>query len=164
MLLREHGLEPSAAKSDLYTLAGIDSSHPSKLRSTIWRPAEVIEGGADAVKVSPFFGRIDCKAKTRLIRRQALRAQYQRPKREPGEKKELRADGIIESDSEDEKISNMAKAQPHKTAKPPQEKRSLVEHDEDDTEPRGEADDPDKRGRKSEQPRVKHSKRQKTAA
>lgn len=51
-LLGKHGLEPSAVKSDLYTLAGIDSNHPSKLRSTIWRPYEVITGGKDAVEVS----------------------------------------------------------------------------------------------------------------
>lgn len=51
VLLSEHGIEPSAVKSDLYTLAGIDSNHPSKLRSTIWRPSEVIEGGTEAVKV-----------------------------------------------------------------------------------------------------------------
>jgi hypothetical protein len=51
-LLSKHGLEPSAVKSDLYTLAGIDSNHPSKLRSTIWRPYEVILGGKEAVEVS----------------------------------------------------------------------------------------------------------------
>ena len=51
-LLTEHGIEPSAAKSDLYTLAGIDSNHPTKLRSSIWRTHEVIEGGSDAIKVT----------------------------------------------------------------------------------------------------------------
>jgi hypothetical protein len=52
-LLTEHRLEPSAVKSDLYTLAGIDSNHPSKMRSTIWRPHEVVPGGNDAIKVGP---------------------------------------------------------------------------------------------------------------
>lgn len=51
-LLAEHGIEPSAAKSDLYTLAGIDSNHPTKLRSSIWRPTEVIEGGKEAIEAS----------------------------------------------------------------------------------------------------------------
>lgn len=50
-LLTSHGIEPSAVKSDLYTLVGIDSSHPSKLRSSLWRPDEVIEGGKEAVQV-----------------------------------------------------------------------------------------------------------------
>jgi hypothetical protein len=51
-LLSSHGMEPSACKSDLYTLAGIDSNHPTKLRSSIWRTHEVIEGGAEGIKVS----------------------------------------------------------------------------------------------------------------
>lgn len=51
-LLEDHGLEPSASKSDLYTLLGIDSKHPSGMRSSIWRPAELIEGGSAAIKVS----------------------------------------------------------------------------------------------------------------
>jgi hypothetical protein len=51
-LLSEHGIEPSAAKSDLYTLAGIDSNHPTKLRSSIWRPMEVIEGGKEGIEAS----------------------------------------------------------------------------------------------------------------
>jgi hypothetical protein len=42
ILLTEHGLESNSVKSNLYTLLGIDSNHPSKLRSTIWRPNEVI--------------------------------------------------------------------------------------------------------------------------
>lgn len=51
-LLSQHGIEPSAVKSDLYTLAGLDSSHPTKLRSSIWRPMEVIEGGKEAIEAS----------------------------------------------------------------------------------------------------------------
>jgi hypothetical protein len=51
VLLTQHGLEPSAAKADLYTLAGIDSGHRTKLRSSVWRPAEVVPGGRDEVKV-----------------------------------------------------------------------------------------------------------------
>lgn len=51
-LLKDHGLEPSACKTDLYTMIGIDSNHPSKLRSTIWRVIELIDGGPEAVKVS----------------------------------------------------------------------------------------------------------------
>lgn len=50
-LLKDHGLEPSAAKTDLYTVIGIDSKHPSKLRSTIWRVSELVEGGAEGAKV-----------------------------------------------------------------------------------------------------------------
>lgn len=49
-MLTEHGIEPSSSKSDLYTLLGIDSKHPSKLRSTIWQPKELLD--VDEIKVS----------------------------------------------------------------------------------------------------------------
>lgn len=67
VLLTEHGIEPTSVKSDLYTLLGIDSNHPSKLRSTIWRPAEVIQGGNDAIKVC---------CKNASTNKQALKTQY----------------------------------------------------------------------------------------
>lgn len=54
-MLEDHGLEPSASKTDLYTLLGIDSKHPSGLRSSIWRPSELIEGGAGGVKVRSWY-------------------------------------------------------------------------------------------------------------
>lgn len=61
VLLKEHGLEPSAAKSDLYTLVGIDSHHPTKLRSSIWRVFEVLPGGKEEVQVSPLIT-VSCKS------------------------------------------------------------------------------------------------------
>lgn len=42
ILLKEHGVEPSSVKPDLYTGIDLDSNHPSKMRSSIFRPAEVI--------------------------------------------------------------------------------------------------------------------------
>ncbi|RSH77687.1 uncharacterized protein EHS24_003253 [Apiotrichum porosum] len=50
VLLKDHGLNPTGVKSDLYTLLDLDSQHPSKIRTTVWRPNEVIDGGAAAVK------------------------------------------------------------------------------------------------------------------
>jgi len=37
ILLRNHGLNLSGVKSNLYTLLGIDSKHPSGIPSTIWK-------------------------------------------------------------------------------------------------------------------------------
>lgn len=51
-LLEDHGLEPGANKTDLYTLVGLDSNHPAKLRSTIWKPVDLIEGGKEGIAVS----------------------------------------------------------------------------------------------------------------
>ncbi|BEJ16884.1 hypothetical protein CspHIS471_0602850 [Cutaneotrichosporon sp. HIS471] len=42
-LLEDHGIDPSASKSDLYTLLGIDSKHASGMRSSIWRSNELIK-------------------------------------------------------------------------------------------------------------------------
>lgn len=42
-LLEEHGIEPSASKSDFYTMLGIDSKHASGMRSSIWRPSELVK-------------------------------------------------------------------------------------------------------------------------
>ncbi|KAK4688821.1 hypothetical protein P7C73_g1295, partial [Tremellales sp. Uapishka_1] len=85
VLLTQHGLEPSAVKSDLYTVAGIDSNHPTKLRSSIWRPNEVITS-QDTIK--------------------ELKAQFNQSKGKTSNKAD---NGIIESDSEDEKISRVNK-------------------------------------------------------
>ncbi|KAK0547927.1 hypothetical protein OC846_003559 [Tilletia horrida] len=42
-LLSYHGLTvPSAAKADLYTYVGLTSSHPTRARSSNWRPIELI--------------------------------------------------------------------------------------------------------------------------
>ncbi|KAF9526628.1 hypothetical protein CPB83DRAFT_857525 [Crepidotus variabilis] len=37
ILLRNHGVNLSGVKSDLYTLAGLDSKHPSGIPSTVWK-------------------------------------------------------------------------------------------------------------------------------
>ncbi|CAK9785483.1 hypothetical protein CC85DRAFT_329208 [Cutaneotrichosporon oleaginosum] len=41
-LLEDHGIEASACKSDLYTALRIDSKHSSGVRSSIWRPTELV--------------------------------------------------------------------------------------------------------------------------
>ncbi|KAK8854765.1 hypothetical protein IAR55_003504 [Kwoniella newhampshirensis] len=106
VLLTSHGLEPSSVKSDLYTVAGIDSNHPTKLRSTIWRPAEVIPGGVEAIK--------------------ALKAQY-KPTRKVFSKDGRPAEPvIIEDTSEDEKVSKAVKRKEKPDFPPPSSK--VVNH------------------------------------
>ncbi|WWD19091.1 hypothetical protein CI109_103549 [Kwoniella shandongensis] len=89
VLLTAHGIEPSSVKSDLYTVAGIDSNHPTKLRSTIWRPAEVIEGGVEAIK--------------------ALKAQYKPTRKAFSKDDKLAGPVIIDDTSDDEKVSKAVK-------------------------------------------------------
>lgn len=40
-IVKEHGQIPNSAKPDLYTMINLDSSHPSKIRTTLYRPAEL---------------------------------------------------------------------------------------------------------------------------
>ncbi|PWN35342.1 uncharacterized protein FA14DRAFT_40335 [Meira miltonrushii] len=40
-IVKEHGQIPNSAKADLYTMINLDSNHPSKIRSTLYRPAEL---------------------------------------------------------------------------------------------------------------------------
>lgn len=104
ILLSEHGLEPSAAKSDMYTLAGIDSKHPTGLRSSIWRPSEVFDGGLQEVREL-----------------QARFATSQRVKRKSTwgkgpTLKRAKADNLIDSDSEDERVAERLKQTTSTTA------------------------------------------------
>ncbi|EJU04991.1 hypothetical protein DACRYDRAFT_114291 [Dacryopinax primogenitus] len=43
VLIGKVGLTPSSAKTDLYTQIGIDSKHPSGIRSTIWQVKELLK-------------------------------------------------------------------------------------------------------------------------
>ncbi|KAF8706760.1 hypothetical protein RHS03_04674, partial [Rhizoctonia solani] len=36
------GIRPNSAKTDLYTMIGLDSKHPSGIKSTIWNPTDLI--------------------------------------------------------------------------------------------------------------------------
>lgn len=63
-------LDPRAAKSNVYTMAGIDSQQHSKLRSTIWRPQELMLDGED-IKVRPIDICLDRQLLTILIQEMA---------------------------------------------------------------------------------------------
>ncbi|KAE9411589.1 hypothetical protein BT96DRAFT_846293 [Gymnopus androsaceus JB14] len=43
ILIRNHGFTLSGVKSDMYTLLGIDSKHPSGIQSTIWKNKDLME-------------------------------------------------------------------------------------------------------------------------
>lgn len=107
--MTEHGLEPSACKSDLYTLAGIDSKHPSGIRSSLWRPAEVLDGGVEQIKASTA---VRMAAQTEFSC-QKLKDQHWNKTRNPlgdgSKKSKPGADGLIDSDSEDEKVVQATK-------------------------------------------------------
>ncbi|KAG9100968.1 hypothetical protein FRC06_003483 [Ceratobasidium sp. 370] len=39
---RSIGVRPNSAKTDLYTMIGLDSKHPSGMKSTIWNPTDLV--------------------------------------------------------------------------------------------------------------------------
>ncbi|KAG9095645.1 hypothetical protein FS749_010033 [Ceratobasidium sp. UAMH 11750] len=39
---RSTGVRPNSAKTDLYTMIGLDSKHPSGMKSTIWNPTDLV--------------------------------------------------------------------------------------------------------------------------
>ncbi|KAF8448640.1 translation initiation factor eIF 4e-like domain-containing protein [Boletus edulis BED1] len=43
VLLRQHGLNLSGVKSDLYTTIGLDSKHPSGIPSTVWKNVSLLK-------------------------------------------------------------------------------------------------------------------------
>ncbi|KAF9243136.1 hypothetical protein BU15DRAFT_86541 [Melanogaster broomeanus] len=43
VLLRKHGVNLSGVKSDLYTVIGLDSKHPSGISSTVWKSAALLK-------------------------------------------------------------------------------------------------------------------------
>ncbi|RXK41131.1 hypothetical protein M231_01534 [Tremella mesenterica] len=107
-LIRHHGLEPTAVKSDLYTLAGIDSNHPTKLRSSIWRPYEVLPGGKTEVEA----------LKEEFLSISSSGGSHQGS---GGKPKRARDQGLIDTDSEDERIVRRHKTNANVDSRPTQQ-------------------------------------------
>ncbi|KAJ4483488.1 translation initiation factor eIF 4e-like domain-containing protein [Lentinula aciculospora] len=55
ILLRNHGFNLSGVKSDMYTLLGIDSKHPSGIPSTIWKNKDLMDDKEIQVLKNAFF-------------------------------------------------------------------------------------------------------------
>ncbi|EIW68175.1 hypothetical protein TREMEDRAFT_63344 [Tremella mesenterica DSM 1558] len=107
-LIRHHGLEPTAVKSDLYTLAGIDSNHPTKLRSSIWRPYEVLPGGKTEVEA----------LKEEFLSISSSGGSHQGS---GGIPKRARDQGLIDTDSEEERIVRRHKTNANVDSRPTQQ-------------------------------------------
>ncbi|KAJ7928444.1 hypothetical protein B0H13DRAFT_1967290 [Mycena leptocephala] len=114
VLLRNHGLNLSGVKSNMYTALGIDSKHPSGLPSTTWQtkvllPESESKVSSDAAKV---------KAKPQ-------------PKKKQAEDDPFASDDDEDGEEEERKAEVKAKKAPPKAAK-----RAKDDSDEDDEEER----------------------------
>ncbi|KAJ3889232.1 translation initiation factor eIF 4e-like domain-containing protein [Lentinula edodes] len=58
ILLRNHGFNLSGVKSDMYTLLGIDSKHPSGIPSTIWKNKDLMDDKEIQALKDAFFAEL----------------------------------------------------------------------------------------------------------
>ncbi|KAF5392399.1 hypothetical protein D9757_001542 [Collybiopsis confluens] len=64
ILLRNHALILSGVKSDLYTMLGIDSKHPSGISSTIWKNKDILSEKEMQELKNEFFAGLSRKKNT----------------------------------------------------------------------------------------------------
>ncbi|CAE6415258.1 unnamed protein product [Rhizoctonia solani] len=58
------GIRPNSAKTDLYTMIGLDSKHPSGIKSTIWNPTDLIPDIELKVLIETYWNEANEKAAT----------------------------------------------------------------------------------------------------
>ncbi|WOO78584.1 uncharacterized protein LOC62_02G002130 [Vanrija pseudolonga] len=117
-LLTEHGIEPSSSKSDLYTVLGIDSKHPSKLRSTVWQPKELMD--VDEIKALKAEYNPSKDKPKKAVPAPVAAAEKEDP---PAEKSGVHFDEKTEEKSDSRK-RNGANDEPAEKAKAPPAKRA----------------------------------------
>ncbi|ESK97308.1 hypothetical protein Moror_17739 [Moniliophthora roreri MCA 2997] len=67
VLLRNHGATLSGVKSDLYTLLGIDSKHPSGMQSTIWKNSALMKDSEMRELKEQFYAELRAVPKTTAV-------------------------------------------------------------------------------------------------
>ncbi|KAJ1306015.1 hypothetical protein OPQ81_010729 [Rhizoctonia solani] len=59
------GVRPNSAKTDLYTIIGLDSKHPSGIKSTIWNPTDLVPDVELKSLTDAYWSEVAKKAATR---------------------------------------------------------------------------------------------------
>jgi len=67
VLLRNHGVNLSGVKSDLYTVIGIDSKHPSGIPSTVWKNAAILSEKESKELKDAFFAEMGQNKPTLVV-------------------------------------------------------------------------------------------------
>ncbi|KAK7472479.1 hypothetical protein VKT23_000594 [Stygiomarasmius scandens] len=130
ILLRNHGFQLSGVKSDLYTLIGIDSKHPSGIQSTIWKNSALMKDSEIKELREAYFAELSSKpaasAEESKTTGEDLETATKTVKPKAKKKSKKRNNDPFESD-EDEKD---AVKEVQKGEKRPKESMSDVEEDE----------------------------------
>ncbi|KAJ7106049.1 hypothetical protein C8R43DRAFT_1045968 [Mycena crocata] len=142
VLLRNHGMNLSGVKSNLYTALGIDSKHPSGLQSTTWKNAALLPDSESKELKDAYFAELTAaKAAPKPAVDADKPADAAKAKAKPQPKKKQAADDPFGSDDEDgdEEAERKAeikskKAPPKKAAK--RAKDSSAEEEEEEERPK----------------------------
>ncbi|KAJ7209732.1 hypothetical protein GGX14DRAFT_452894 [Mycena pura] len=138
VLLRSHGVNLSGVKSDMYTLLGIDSKHPSGIPSTTWKNATILpESEIKALREAYFENLSATKDEAKVTADQPAAdksAEVAKAKAKPQLKKKQADDDPFASEDEEDEEEAQRKAELKSKKAPPPKKRAKDESDEDDEE------------------------------
>ncbi|KZT23510.1 hypothetical protein NEOLEDRAFT_1095874 [Neolentinus lepideus HHB14362 ss-1] len=145
ILLRNHGLNLSGVKSDLYTAIGIDSKHPSGIPSTVWKNTSLMKDSEIKELKDAFFAELgsskpsaDDKKKDgdeKTLQNDGEKAKDTAPAKEkpkPNLKKKAGQDDFFASDADDEESKPAPAPAPAKGKKPAPKLKSSVKAAKDD--------------------------------
>jgi len=134
-LLRNHGVNLSGVKSDLYTMIGLDSKHNSGIPSTVWKNTALLKDSEIKEMKEAFFSELSTKkvaaseAKAQDAAESSKAKAVAEPKKKVLKKKVQDDDDPFASDEGDEAPSKkpVSKKKPTSTKKRPQEDESEEE-------------------------------------
>lgn len=161
VLLRNHGLNLSGVKSNLYTAVGIDSKHPSGIQSTVWKNTSLMKDSEIKQLKDAFFAEIDSSKPSGEEKAQDEKSKESAPAKEKPKfkaKKKAAEDNIFVSDDEgDGAAPAPAKMAPTKSRKPAPKFKASVKAARDD--PFASTDEDDDEAKPSAKPDAKGKKR-----
>ncbi|KAH7927469.1 hypothetical protein BV22DRAFT_1127385 [Leucogyrophana mollusca] len=139
VLLRNHGVNLSGVKSDLYTAIGLDSKHPSGIPSTIWRNTTLLKDvEIKELKDAYFADLSSAKAAGAAPKTEEKEGSAEKSKRKPVLKKKAVADDPFRSDDDDDQAKEAERKQQVKDRKASMKpiKRAQESDSEEDEKPK----------------------------
>ncbi|KAJ7668621.1 hypothetical protein DFH06DRAFT_1182083 [Mycena polygramma] len=140
VLLRNHGINLSGVKSNMYTALGIDSKHPSGIPSTTWKTTALLpESESKALKDAYFAELAEAKEAAKEAAAADKPAEAAKAKAKPQPKKKQAEDDPFASDDDEEgEEEEQRKAEVKSKKAPPKAaaKRAKDSSDEEEEEER----------------------------
>ncbi|KAF8178606.1 hypothetical protein K438DRAFT_1844078 [Mycena galopus ATCC 62051] len=148
VLLRNHGMSLSGVKSNMYTVLGIDSKHPSGIPSTTWKNAALLpDSESKALKEAYFEGLAEAKeaAKKEKAAKPEGDKGDAKAKAKPQLKKKQAEDDPFGSDDDEDEEEAERKAEVKSKKAPPKAAAKKRAKDSDDEEDEEEEERPKKK-------------------